>query len=182
MSCLVKKVQKAEKLKMKQCRVIRQQALKDHWLLCTLEALSAALVLMLLADGADLSLCAAYHIGRCSDLLRLAKTDRPDKAPCAPANKNQFRPQRQILRDGDTEFGLLVSSTEGGVARGRLRGPLQATLGDPLHPIAAVKRLLVPRRAAGFVTSAVTERDLRVSLTPPAPAPPLHLAHCPCPP
>lgn len=60
--------------------------------------------------------------------------------------------------------------------------PFRPPLGDPLHPIAAVERLLVPRRAAGFVTLAVTERDLRVSLTPPTPALPLHLAHCPCPP
>lgn len=130
---------------MKQCRVIRQQALKDHWRRRTLEALSAALVLMLLADGDDLSLSAAYHIGRCSDLLRLAKTDRPDKPPRAPANKNQFWPLRLILKDGETEFGLLVSGMGGGVVRGRLRGPFRPPLGDPLHPIAAVERLLVPR-------------------------------------
>lgn len=145
MSCRVRKVQKAEKLKMKHWRVIRQQALKDHWLHRTLEALSAVLVLMLLSDGADLSLSAAYHIGRCSDLLRLAKTDRPDKPPRAPANKNQFWPLRQILKDGETEFGLLVSGLGGGVARGRLRGPLQATPGRPFTSIAAVERLLVPR-------------------------------------
>lgn len=91
-----------------------------------IEALSAALVLMLLADGGDLSLSAAYHIGRCSDLLRLAKTDRPDKPPRAPSNKNQFWPQWQILRDGETEFGSLID-----IGGGRLRSPLKAAPGRP---------------------------------------------------
>lgn len=151
MSCRVKKVQKAEKLKMKQRRVIRQQALKDHWHRRTLEALSAAaaLVLMPLADGPDLSLSAAYHIGRCSDLLCLAETDRLDKPPRAPVNENQFWPQRGIFKDRGTEFGSLVGGVGGGAPCESVRSapgaPFRPPQGNPLHQIAAVKRLLGPR-------------------------------------
>lgn len=87
---------------------------------------------MPLADGPDLSLSAAYHSGRCSDLLCLAKTDRPDKPPCALANENQFWSQRGIFKNGGTEFGSLV----GGVG---LQGPLQVT---PLATLYTKSQLL----------------------------------------
>lgn len=124
---------------MKHHQVIRQQALKDHWLHRTLEALSvaAALVLMPLADGPDLSLSAAYHIGRCSDLLCLAKTDRPDKPLRAPANENQFWPLREIFKDGGSEFGSLVGGDGGGATYESVRsaaGPPSGTPGQPFTP------------------------------------------------
>lgn len=115
---------------------------------------------MLLADTWPfLSVSAPYHMCLSSDLLYVAKTDHTDKvfytwlikSILEAASKLRNTVQLTYLCRGHVWAGWSAP------------GPLQATPGDPLHPITAGERLVGQWWAAGFVTLAVTMCDLGVA-------------------
>lgn len=116
-------------------------------------------VFMPLADTWPFLLVSApRHICLPSDLLRAAETDHKDKLFCTPLIK------ALLVEEAASKLGNTVQLTY--LCRGHVwagwsaPGPLQATPGDPLHPITAGERLAGRWWAAGCVTLVVTTCDL----------------------